>query len=1021
MEFNRFLSKDIQEGTHVSSLLSWKTVRAEIIDFKTGKIIFEQDNVEVPEQWSEQAANILAQKYFRKAGVPERTTHVLEVEAHGVPEWLQRSIPEAGSSTTGETSAKQVFHRLAGCWTYWGWISGYFNSEEDAKIFYNETFLALALQMAAPNSPQWFNTGLHWAYGIVGPKVTKYYVESSLNKVKKSNNTYTRPTPHACYLLGLIDDLINPGGIMDVVRIEAAIFKDGAGSGINYSNIRAKGEGLSSGGLSSGMPSFLRISDSAAGAIASGGTTRRAAKMNMIDDDHPEVLEFVTLKGREEHKAASLYVGSEIIKMYSEGNLSEGLSELIPQAIKDRLREGFEAEVYGIGYEGEAIRTVDGQNANFSIRVTDAFMEAVEKDQNWDLYSRTDRNKVIGRIRARDFYDKICRSAWACADPGVIYHDTVNSSNTCPNDGVIRTANPCSEYNFLDWTACNLASTRLTAFLKEDGSFDLPLFEHINRLFTVVLDISVTMASFPTEEFALGAYNYRTLGLGYSDLGGLLMRLGLPYDSTEGRALAAVLTAAMTGIAYKTSAEMAEELGAFPRFEANQVPFMRVMRNHRNALHPDCAEEFEGLNIKPYIAVKYLPPEYSKILVFARHVWYEVCSAKSFRNAQTTLIAPTGTISFAMDCSTTGVEPEFALVKYKNLAGGGTMRIVNSSIRPALEKLGYLLSSIELICSEIERTGKVLTLDEKHNKVFDCANDLRPEAHILMLAAIQPFLSGAASKTINLPNSATVEDVSNVYKQCYKYGIKAVALYRDGSKLAQPLQHEAPSKIESISKSEAISKIIEIRNENVYFVSKGEDLTHLERGDRERLPWRRSGGYTQKTKIGDQGMEQTLFWRTGEYEDGRLGELFITLSKQGSTLRATADALAIAISIGLQHGVPLEKYTEQFMGVKFEPAGYVEGHEDISFASSYLDLIARDLAITYLGRDDLRRNIPAQSIGESGDIGPEAIVALNKAAVAIAKGARPTGETCRSCGGELVQTGRCKQCTNCGWNEGCSA
>jgi ribonucleoside-diphosphate reductase alpha chain len=1037
VKFLRRLTSTLDGRQQVTSLIKWKTVDSEICDDRTGKVIFSQKNVTVPEQWSEHATNILAQKYFRKAGVPSNTKQVYALEDYKgleLPLWLFPRAPVDDATFGGEISAVQVFHRLAGCWTYWGWREGYFDDEYSARAFYDEVFYALAMQYMAPNSPQWFNTGLHWAYGITGEDTGQWYVpspgqgedESWPPQPVRAKNAYERPQPHACFLTGTEDHLVAKHGIMDTWSLEARIFKYGSGSGVNVSPWRAKGEKLTGGGVASGVMSWLRIGDSAAGSIASGGTTRRAAKMVQMNDDHPELLEFIRWKAREEHKAAALNVGSEIIRLYSEEKLPAELHHLVPHQTKDRLAQGFEAEIFGIGFEEEANRTIDGQNSNNSIRVSDALLKAVEKGENWNLYSRTEPRRVLKQIKASELLDEIYRAAWACADPGLIFDDTVNAWNTCAADGWISTTNPCAEFHHLTWSACNLASSRLTAFLQDDGVFDHGLFAYINRLLTVILDISVSMASFPAPEFAVGAYNYRTLGLGYSDLGSLLMRMGLPYDSDEGRSLAALITALMTGVAYKTSAEMAESLGPFPRWQACENDFMSVMRNHWRALdagfQPDGDNLWEKLNVKPYCAIsKLYADKYRDLFSAVDETWEYICEgAGSFRNAQVSLIAPTGTISFAMDCDTTGIEPEFSLLKIKNLSGGGNLEIVSRAIEPSLKCMGYNYRDIKLIVRGIskgESIEKLLTtvypgmIGTLTKDVLACSHDISPEGHLLMLAAIQPFLCGAASKTINVPPDATIADVGFIYRLCHQLGIKSVALYRENSKLAQPMQRQDKS-ITKVEVRRSIPRPVPKPEPEVPELPK---VVALGRGEREFLPWCRKNGYTQKARIGDQGREQTLFWHVSEFSDGRPGELFIVLAKQGSTLRAAAEALAIAISIGLQRGVPLEAYANQFMGVSFEPAGYVEGHEEITFSSSFIDLILRDMAIRYLGRDDLRRTVPAIAVDNS-----EKIVALDRIGILVAQGSQPTGRLCLKCGGILVQDGRCLHCTNCNWNEGCS-
>lgn len=1059
MKINRVLTKGLIGP--VATSISWKRVDC-LVQGEGGEVIFRQDGVEVPAQWSQNAANILASKYFRRAGVPESVGYVHEDDA--TPLWLRRSRPSTQNQTFGgETSARDVFYRMAGCWSYWGWREGLLTTEEDARAFYDELFAMLAAQVAAPNSPQWFNTGLYWAYGIEGPDSGQWYV-SDLNGgppdadssilpggfgLLRSHNSYERPQPHACFLSSVDDDLVNEGGIMDLWTREARIFKYGSGSGVNPSRIRAKGEALSGGGKSSGMMSFLEVGDRSAGAIHSGGTTRRAAKLICPDIDHPEIEEFIGWKSREEHKAASMSVGSRVIAAHlnaiAENSVldaglpfiadmrkmlvGDALDAGVPQSLIDRALTGEKGWVeYDLGWESEAIRTVSGQNANNSPRVTDAFMLAVETDADWNLTARTD-GSVMKTIKARELWEKLCYSTWASGDPGVIFHGTVNAWNTCSADGEIRTANPCVEYNFLDDTACNLASLRLTAFRRSDGTLDLDLFEHACRLWTIVLDISVEMASFPSKEFALGAYNYRTLGLGHADGGGLLMRMGLPYDSDEGRSLLAGLTALMTGVAYRTSAEMAAEVGPFPRWEANAESMRRVLRNHRHALY---GQSYEDAGLPAYV---WLSTHHEDLYARCEQAWAAACLKDNiFRNAQTTLIAPTGTISFVMDCDTFGVEPDYALVKHKHLAGGGTMQIVNQCVPDAVRSLGYDEGAVEAFEKNIASAGNLKGFAWRelwHERVFDCVAELRPMAHVLMLAALQPFLSGAASKTANLPNSATVDDVRSIYEEAYRLGVKAIAPFRDGSKMTQPLSFVRDDEVDTsdipeadegwfkrMSASEVPVVQLAERSAHNGQVAGSSPAGHtiLSRGAREYLPWRRDLGFTQKAKLGDEP-GQTIFWRVSEFPDGRPGEVFIELAHEGSTLRATANSLAIALSVALQHGTPLESLVDKFIGTKFEPAGYVEGHDRIKFASSFADLIARDLAITYLGRDDLAEVALAPAVDD-----PQKVVALDRRALlAAASGSRMTGDHCPGCGGLLVTIGtsRCKYCSNCGYNTGC--
>jgi ribonucleoside-diphosphate reductase alpha chain len=1384
MKFTRFFSKPDQP---VTEQVEWKTVEIKVP--ATG----EMQAVEVPAGWSDNAAMILVRNYLRKAGVPDKAYYTPDPNDVGMPGWLLPGKPNSAAKFGAETSARQVFHRMAGCWTYWGWRSGVFEqasepyggplkekflAEDNARIFYDECYMMLAKQVGAPNSPQWFNTGLHWAYGIEGPASGQWAV-AELNGGRsdvpeydsmfpggfglvETTNSYERPQPHACFIQPVTDDLVNPGGIMDLWLREVRLFKYGSGTGTNFSRVRGRGEPLSGGGKSSGLMSFLRIGDRAAGSIKSGGTcltgdtpvmtekglkpvknlvgkdflvfslnmqtgqvvpkwavafesgvkecvrvttdkgvfevsydhpwltktnqyvaastlrpgdrlsqrqfmhnrdgypffqeyhipsdynhkgfmlvhraiardfkgditgkvvhhrkdilnahpwnlqiktnsehardhsneagrrelqrnvgkqvaakmieegthpfigksipkfgeangmhrnsnfwlqvdkvaeykrkqsellpesraremqvtavqnkminlafqliadgydistfelyvkarrkrggfdgnttqlreiidrrfgsyddfygeltksnhkvldvepigsrvvydvqvrcssendrsirdhhnfaigslgaelgdpwksyvtfvhnTRRAAKMVIVDADHPEIEDFVDWKAKEEYKAAAMYVGSRLMKEVAI------MPEITPPALIDRFEHGFLPEILGVDFEGEAIDTVGGQNSNNSVRVTDEFMQRVTNaepryDGSWFLKART-TGKTVKTIKAKDLWDRICRAAWACADPGLQFHDTINEWHTCPNDGEINASNPCSEYMFLDNTACNLASLNLVSFLDSSGTgeIDLAAFEHATRIWTVVLDISVTMASFPSREIALGSYNYRTLGLGYANLGGLLMRMAIPYDSDEGRALAAALTALMHFTAYRTSNEMAKELGPFPRWEANKEPMAIVLLNHHTELM-----EFEKKTV--------LFDTVSLIVKRTKEVALSIEANKGYRNAQVTLLAPTGTIHLIMDCDTSGIEPDFALVKDKNLAGGGTMKIVNQSVIVALKRLGYV-NMAEAESQFIAYGGSVLPfVKPEHLTIFATANEIRPMAHVEMVAAVQPFLSGAVSKTINMPNNSTVEDVSHVYRRSWELGLKAVALYRDGCKLSQPLSASKPKPkdyVDWTGTGKAVVKTMKDVVNKIWNEPTSESssemftkLSNLNRGQHEYLPWRREKGYTQKAKIGD----STLFWRVSEYDDGRPGEVFIELAHEGSTLRAMANCVAIAISIGLQHGTPLEQLVDKFLHTKFEPDGIVEGHDKIKFASSIADLIAKDLAITYLGWDHLAH--------VAGTVEP----VLRSVGAAVTP--RTTGDPCPDCGALLIRTGTCRTCPRCSYNEGC--
>ncbi|MBA2762085.1 MAG: vitamin B12-dependent ribonucleotide reductase, partial [Segetibacter sp.] len=908
-----FQRRFTKEGISPADMFQYD-YRTSVIRNPSGEIVFEMTNVEVPKQWSQIATDIIAQKYFRKAGVPQ-----------------------ADGSLGRETSAKQVAHRMANCWRAWGERYGYFASEQDAQVFYEELVYSILNQGCVPNSPQWFNTGLYESYGITGKPQGHYYVDQNDGELKKSTSAYERPQPHACFILSVNDDLVNDGGIMDLLVREARIFKYGSGVGTNFSNIRGQGEKLSGGGTSSGLMSFLKIGDRAAGAIKSGGTTRRAAKMVCLDLDHPEIIDFIDWKVEEEKKVGALIAAG-----------------------------------YASDYEGEAYRTVSGQNSNNSVRIPRQFFEKLEKGEDWELKARTD-GRVMKKIPARELWNKIAYAAWRCADPGLQYNTTINEWHTCPQGGEIRASNPCSEYMFLDNTACNLASVNLRRFFNEENNvFDVEGFEYTCRLWTVVLEVSVLMAQFPSKEVAQLSYEYRTLGLGYANLGSMLMVSGIAYDSEEARAIAGAITAIMTGVSYHTSAEMASHLGAFVKYEENKQDMLRVMRNHRLAAYD--ADSYEKLSIKPQgIKAQYCPDYLLRAACKAWDNAVEMGEKWGYRNAQTTVIAPTGTIGLVMDCDTTGVEPDFALVKFKKLSGGGYFKIINQSVPQALKNLGYnekeldaiikyaigsgnfdgaphvnaqSLSEKGFIAEEIKKLNEAVkaafeigfvfnwfTLGEaclerlgfkpsqykdwnfnlleelgftdeqideandyicgtmtiegapllksEHLSVFDCANKcgkkgerfIHAHGHIRMMGATQPFISGAISKTINLPNEAVVEEIADCYLLSWQLGLKANALYRDGSKLSQPLSNKSDKK-KKVQEAESPTQNAERENQpesNIVDLSKltVDELleevtkrmhdspdTQLKRKlsdivQRKSLPAKRRG-FTQKAKVGGQ-------------------------------------------------------------------------------------------------------------------------------------------------------------------------
>ena len=1097
-----------------------------------GSVVFEMKDAELPAAWSQVAGDIMVSKYFRKAGVPQ-------LDDSGAP-----ILDDAGDPVSGpETSARQVINRLATTWRWWGEEHGYFASADDADAFEDELAYMLLHQMAAPNSPQWFNTGLHHQYGIEGPAQGFWYVDPDTGESVESPDSYSRPAPHACFIMSVDDDLVNPGGIMDLWVREARLFKMGAGAGANFSNIRAEGEPLSGGGKSSGLMSFLKVGDRAAGAIKSGGTTRRAAKMVIVDIDHPDIETFIAWKAGEEEKVRALVAAG-----------------------------------YPSDFNGEAYATVAGQNSNNSVRVTNEFIEAMVADEDWDLTART--GGTVKTVRARQLWSQIADAAWASADPGLQYHTTVNEWHTSPAGGEIRASNPCSEYMFLDNTACNLASLNLGQFYDDPtGVFDMDAYRHAIRLWTIVLEISVTMAQFPAKKIAERSYDYRTLGLGYANLGSLLMRIGIPYDSDEGRGIAGALTAILTGDAYATSAEMAGSLGPFPKFDDNRESMMRVMRNHRRAAYNAEPDDYVGISHQVMGIDPAFTPE--ELVTAARESWdraVQLGDQHGYRNAQATVLAPTGTIGLLMDCDTTGVEPDFALVKFKKLAGGGYFKIANRSIAPALQRLGYnadqIRSIIEYVVGTLdlqraphinaatlmakgftaEDIGKIEEVlpsvfelgfafnqwilgeetmvrlgftAEQYNglgfsmlhelgfshediheandvvcgrqtiegapglkaddlPVFDTANRngrygerfIHHEGHIKMMGAAQPFISGAISKTINMPNEATVADIKDSYRLSWELGLKAMALYRDGSKASQPLSSttdDAASGEMSAELAEAVDLEMQVHAGMFQPGTSPTQAYHDLPRPRFLLPSRRKG-FTQEARVGG----HKVFLRTGEYEDGTLGEVFVDLAKEGATLRGILSCFAIAVSKGLQYGVPLEEFVDTFTFQTFEPRGMVESHPNIKMANSIIDYVFRALGIEYLQRDELaqvppnRTGLPEPPEGlavEAGmqldltdsamesdidaqvaaaefvdtefvDIGPSESARASDgpgaalatplnggataAAVATVAAEASLGEmmgdapACQACGHMTVRNGSCYVCLTCGDTTGCS-
>jgi len=1061
-----------------------------------GSVVFEMEGAEIPADWSQVATDIVVSKYFRKAGVPQ------------YDEAGQVMKDEKGEIITGpERTVKQVMRRLAGCWRHWGQQYGYFDTAQDAQTFEDELSYMLVHQMAAPNSPQWFNTGLHYAYGITGKKQGHYYCDPATGETVQSPDAYTHPQPHACFIQSVDDDMVNEGGIMDLWVREARLFKFGSGTGTNFSSLRGAGEPLSGGGQSSGLMSFLKIGDRAAGAIKSGGTTRRAAKMVCLNLDHPDIEEFINWKVNEEKKVAVM------------------------------AKAGYDTD-----FNGEAYSTVSGQNSNNSVRIPHNFFESVEKDASWNLFWRTELKvaEKEGRspqssktLRSRELWDQIGYAAWACADPGLQYDTTINDWHTCPEDGRIEASNPCSEYMFLDNTACNLASINLMKFYDaEHGTFEVEKFKHAVRIWTMVLEISVLMAQFPSKEIANLSYVFRTLGLGYANLGAMLMRMGIPYDSKQGRSICGAISAILTGESYATSAEMAEKLGTFSGYEKNKNHMLRVMRNHRRAVYDAPDSEYESLHINPVGIDQNVCPPY--MLEPAKECWDRALALgekHGYRNAQTTVIAPTGTIGLLMDCDTTGVEPDFALVKFKKLAGGGYMKIANQSVKPALQKLGYNETEVSEVmkfvmgtltlegaphvnreslkekgCTDqdianieknlpsvfelpfafnkftlgeetMKRLGftveqmKDINLDillelgfskdqidkantyicghmtvegaphlkTEHLTVFDCASKcgkdgkryIYYEGHIRMMAAAQPFISGAISKTINLPNEATVEDIKNAYFLSWKLCLKANALYRDGSKMSQALSNKSDSKDSKVE-----TKIIE-------------KIITKEAPRRRKLPDERMSITHKFSVAGHEG-----YLHVGMYEDGTPGEIFIKMAKEGSTLSGVMDTLALSLSMNLQYGVPLDVLCEKLVHTRFEPMGMTINKE-FPMVKSLMDYLGRWLALKFMTKDKAKHfhngelidkayatgskskdayvmRLPVIDEGTSAasdiptakseileEITEEVGAVESKLESAKLQGF--TGSLCSECGStKMKRNGSCELCVDCGATSGCS-
>jgi ribonucleoside-diphosphate reductase alpha chain len=1058
-----------QKGVDPLDQVTWER-RTSVINNTDGSIVFKMDGAEIPAAWSQLATDIVVSKYFRKAGL------------HGKKE-------------VGETSVRQVVHRLARTIREAGErFGGYFATAKEADTFESELSFLLVNQHGAFNSPVWFNCGLFHRYEITGTGGNFAWKPDSkpgdADEIFETTSAYEQPQCSACFIQSISDDLMS---IYDLVKSEARLFKYGSGTGTNFSAIRGKQEKLSGGGTSSGLMSFLEVFDRAAGATKSGGTTRRAAKMVCLDMDHPEIADFINWKIREEKKAHALIAGG-----------------------------------YSSDFNGDAYHTISGQNSNNSVRVSDAFMRAATTGGTWDTISRT-TGEIVDTYSAKDLWHQASLAAWGCADPGVQYDSTINRWHTCPNTDRINASNPCSEYMFLDDSACNLSSLNLTKFLREDGSFDVDGYRHAIRIFFVAQEILVDFSAYPTRPIAKNSHDYRPLGLGYANLGTLLMLQGIPYDSDQGRAVAGALTAILCGHAYKVSAEMAKAKGPFNGFAKNREPMLRVMGMHRDAAYAinrdHCPEALYRAACTDWDDANRLGRDFG------------------YRNAQATVLAPTGTIGLLMDCDTTGIEPDFSLVKFKKLAGGGYFKIVNQSVPEALRRLGYAPAEVQEIVAFVSGTNTLLGaphvnratlakkglttedlakieaaipsvfdlelafgpwilgeeaydrlgvtkesrarfgfsllrhlgfspaeideanetivgrmtvegaphLRDEHYEVFDCANRcgkkgkrfLAPMSHVKMMAATQPFLSGAISKTVNLPNEATVEDVQKIYEEGWRLGLKAVALYRDGCKASQPLTSSSDGAKDRADRAEAAeakpaSHVSSAMTTDARPVPRSPvEARRQGRSDtRIRLPKKRRG-FTQEARVGG----HKIYLRTGEYEDGTLGEIFIDLHKEGAAFRSIMNCFAMAVSVGLQYGVPLDAFVDQYTFTRFEPQGMVEGHENVKLATSIVDYLFRALGIEYLQRYDLAHVPPT-------DQSPTQDPVESKAQEAIAAAALPPGTAwveqqqqqqhtgspldaqledmmgdapvCDGCGHITVRNGACYKCLNCGNSMGCS-
>ena len=1087
-------------GEDVFSRFEYESCDCSIMDHRTGKPSFEFKGAEVPKHWSKNARDVLVSKYFRKGGVPVET---LRQSQAGLPGWLAPA-EAVGLPTTTERSVKQVVHRLAGHWTFVGFRNGYFEptpeqfaaagmretednraalQDDNARAFYDEMAYMLLAQIAAPNSPQWFNTGLSWAYGITGPKQGHYFVDLPANTkyglsasdaertgiahklpidppnlatcspneardllapfTKQSNDAYTRVQGHACFILEVQDNLLSGNGIIPWVEREARIFKYGSGSGANLSKLRGTDEPLSGGGKSSGLMSWIETGDRSAGAIKSGGTTRRAAKMVCVDLDHPDIEKFINCKVEAEVSVASMVIGSRLIKKhcqtiidavssYGHRTLQEAIAnasinDLVVEAQADGVLDNYIHKAILLGtqdvaewpdsefnssFNGRAYEIAPYQNANHSVRMPTSFYLAVDKDRNWQLTARTN-GTVVRTLKAREIEHAIAAAAWFCGDPGVQYDTIINDWNVTPGDGTIDASNPCSEHMRHNGSACNLASINLIRFLNSNATgrvtFDCVRFRHAIHLWQITLDITNTMAHLPDFSTAQGVYLYRDTGLGYTSLGALLMSLGIAYDSPEALAFAGMVTAFLQGQANLTSAIMAHELGAYPRFWANKQDHLRCMRNHREAAKG--TGHFEELTVPPLCIDhdrlrEMLGNQYVEIVPDLYRLWdmvVEYGEMYGFRNAETTVIAPAGTIGILLDCDTTGVEPLFGLITHKELVGGGSMRFTAQSVENALHALGYDEVDIRRISENMAQTGTLDGVESQDRRVFQTALShesdlvLPWQAHIRMMAAVQSFISGAIAKTVNMPSTATIDEIKDAYRMGHDWGCKAIALYRDGSKLSQPLT------IAAARKSPVDSSDIEIKIVSPDPIS-----------NRVRLGWYRQPGIDVAVEFGFGGK---FYLRTTRYDDGKTAEIWATFSGSTGTVQDMLGSLCKTANVALQTGVPLEWICESWLSANFEPSGLVGSHPNIKSATSIPNLMARLLQFHELGETS---NLNIQPVTNPIPRAVRGAIETITQSPPYVANVQITGEKCPECGKALVQSGAgCKKCPSCGYAGGC--